>query len=77
MDIILNLTKGYVLNGDQGLSPSCGGVGTIYYSVPNLRIKPGESSLSINGNKIRLTGGKFWYDHQWGYRFHAIRQSQE
>ena len=69
IDIILNQTKGYVLNGDQGLSPSCGGVGTIYYSVPNLRIKPGESCLSINGTKIRLTGGKFWYDHQWGTGF--------
>ena len=69
IDITLNQTKGYVLNGDQGLSPSCGGVGTLYYSVPNLRLEPSKSWLSIDGAQAQLTDGKFWYDHQWGTGF--------
>ena len=69
IDITLNQTKGYVLNGDKGMSPSCGGIGTLYYSVPNLQVAPTESWLSIGGEKIQLTGGKFWYDHQWGTGF--------
>ncbi|PKL61302.1 MAG: ATP-binding protein [Methanomicrobiales archaeon HGW-Methanomicrobiales-2] len=69
VDITLHQTKGYVLNGDEGLAPSCGGVGTLYYSVPNLRIQPEESWLSIDGTRIPLTSGKFWYDHQWGTGF--------
>ncbi len=69
IDLTLNQTKGYVLNGNAGLAPSAGGVGTLYYSVPNLQLKPNESWLSIDGKKIQLTRGKFWYDHQWGTGF--------
>ncbi len=69
IDLTLHQTKGYILNGDGGLAPSCGGVGTLYYSVTNLRIRPGESWLSIDGTRVPLTGGKFWYDHQWGTGF--------
>ena len=58
--------KGYVLNGDKGLSPSCGGVGTLYYSVPNLRIDPKVSWIQLGNEKIKLASGKFWYDHQYG-----------
>ena len=58
--------KGYVLNGDKGLSPSCGGVGTLYYSVPNLRIDPKVSWIQLGNEKIQLASGKFWYDHQYG-----------
>lgn len=68
-DLTLNQTKGYILNGDHGLAPSCGGIGTLYYSVPNLQIDPARSVLSINGQKARLSSGKFWYDHQWGTGF--------
>ncbi len=49
--------------------PSVGGVGTLYYSVPNLRVDPEKSRLSIEGEELRLAGGKFWYDHQWGTGF--------
>jgi len=69
IDITLNQTKGYVLEGDRGLSPSCGGVGTIYYSVPNLVIDPNTSSLTLGGQKALLSSGKFWYDHQYGTGF--------
>lgn len=70
MKINIGLTqsegKGYVLNGDKGLSPSCGGVGTLYYSVTNLRIDPKVSWLQLGDEKIKLASGKFWYDHQYG-----------
>jgi predicted secreted hydrolase len=69
IDLTLNQTKGYVLNGDQGLAPSCGGVGTLYYSVPNLQIDPAKSRLRVNGKESYLAHGKFWYDHQWGTGF--------
>lgn len=69
IDITLDQAKGYVLNGDKGLAPSCGGVGTLYYSVTNLRIDPCKSTLKINGRRARLTSGKMWYDHQWGTGF--------
>ncbi|MPL90314.1 hypothetical protein SDC9_36362 [bioreactor metagenome] len=69
VDITVLQTKGYVLNGDEGMLPSCGGVGTLYYSVPNLRVDPEKSRLSIGGEEVGLSGGKFWYDHQWGTGF--------
>lgn len=77
INLILNQTpeastsphKGYVLNGDGGLSPSCGGVGTLYYSVPNLQLDSENSSVSLDGSKVSLSTGKFWYDHQYGTGF--------
>jgi predicted secreted hydrolase len=69
IDLTLNQTKGYVLNGDEGLAPSCGGIGTLYYSVPNLQIDPTSSMLRVNGQEAYLTHGKLWYDHQWGTGF--------
>lgn len=70
MKINIGLTqsegKGYVLNGQDGLTPSCGGVGTLYYSVTNLRIDPKVSWLQLGEEKIKLSSGKFWYDHQYG-----------
>lgn len=71
MNIVLKQKKnnGYVLNGDRGLAPSCGGLGTLYYSVPNLSIVSGKSWLKVDGKKARLSKGKFWYDHQWATGF--------
>jgi len=66
IDITLNQAKPYMLNGDHGLDPSCGGVGTLYYSVTNLLVDPENSWLKLDGKKVKLTGGKLWYDHQWG-----------
>ena len=54
IDITIDQTKGYVLNGDEGMLPSCGGVGTLYYSVPNLRVDPETSRISIEGEELRL-----------------------
>ena len=69
IDITVDQTKGYVLNGDEGMMPSVGGVGTLYYSVPRLLVDPEKSRLSIDGEELRLASGTFWYDHQWGAGF--------
>ncbi|MCB2189262.1 MAG: ATP-binding protein [Deltaproteobacteria bacterium] len=66
IDLTLNQAKPYMLNGDEGFAPCCGGVGTLYYSVPNLPIDPAKSVIKLNGETIHLDHGKLWYDHQWG-----------
>ena len=65
VDITLTQTKEYLLQGKEGCDPCCGGVGTLYYSVPNLRVDSDRSVLRINGEEVPLKSGKFWYDHQW------------
>lgn len=65
VDITLTQTKDYLLQGKNGCDPCCGGVGTLYYSVPNLRVDPDKSTLRINEKEVSLKSGKFWYDHQW------------
>lgn len=65
VDITLTQTKEYLLQGKEGCDPCCGGVGTLYYSVPNLRVDPERSTLRINDEEVTLKSGKFWYDHQW------------
>ncbi|MCZ3365615.1 MULTISPECIES: lipocalin-like domain-containing protein [Methanobacterium] len=65
VDITLTQTKKYLIQGKDGCDPCCGGVGTLYYSVPNLRVDPDKSTLRINGEEVSLKSGKFWYDHQW------------
>ena len=65
VDITLTQTKEYLLQGKDGCDPCCGGVGTLYYSVPNLRVDSDNSILKINGEEVSLKSGKFWYDHQW------------
>lgn len=66
IDIALDNPKGYFLQGDGGCSPSIDGLGTLYYSAPLLKLRPDtESSITIAGQRIVLTGGSMWYDHQW------------
>ncbi|MBI5679370.1 MAG: ATP-binding protein [Methanobacterium sp.] len=65
VDITLTQNKDYLLQGKNGCDPCCGGVGTLYYSVPNLRVDPDKSILRINEEEVSLKSGKFWYDHQW------------
>lgn len=70
IDIVLDNTKGYFMEGDNGCSPSVDGIGTLYYSASNLQVsKTHESAITINGDKIKLKQGKAWYDHQWGTGF--------
>lgn len=69
MDIKVTQVKGYILNGEDGMAPSCDGVGTLYYSVPSLMIDPDHSTIKVRNKTYRLARGKIWYDHQWGTGF--------
>ena len=47
--------------------PSIDGIGSLYYSIPDLELDPSCSTLNLDGTTITLTRGQFWFDHQWGY----------
>jgi predicted secreted hydrolase len=82
--LLLQETQPPFLQGKGGCAPSVGGVGTLYYSIPRLRLDPEGSELSINGQRVRLVDGEFWFDHQWctglapagNPRVEAIRAAQ-
>lgn len=68
MEIDLTFASGRdrLLQGANGCEPCCGGVGTLYYSIPDLRLDPAKSTLKLQGKEVALTAGSFWFDHQWG-----------
>ncbi len=68
LGVDLEFTQGreYLFQGDDGCMPCVAGMGTLYYSIPNLVLKPG-STITYNGRKITLRKGSFWFDHQWGF----------
>ena len=66
MDITFTGGKGYLLQGVDGCSPCCDGLGTLYYSIPGLALDPAVSTLTIDGNTVTFKEGTFWFDHQWG-----------
>jgi len=68
LEIDLTFTSGkeYLLQGANGCMPCVDGMGTLYYSIPNMVVAP-KSSLKIGDETITLARGTFWYDHQWGY----------
>lgn len=66
MDISFTGGKGYLLQGADGCTPCCDGIGTLYYSIPGLTLDPDASTLTIDGTTIDLKEGTFWFDHQWG-----------
>ncbi|MCD6328821.1 MAG: hypothetical protein J7M10_00455 [Candidatus Cloacimonetes bacterium] len=63
LKIYLNLTesKPILLQGDEGKVPSIFGLGTWYYSYPNIKT---TGSVTYQGETINLKG-KMWMDHQW------------
>ncbi|HEU4561470.1 MAG TPA: lipocalin-like domain-containing protein [Longimicrobium sp.] len=66
IDISLENELEYFKQGDEGCAPSVDGLGTLYYSASLLGLRRGrESSITIAGRRIVLTGGRMWYDHQW------------
>jgi len=66
VDLNLVAMKDYFMQGEGGCSPSVDGIGTLYYSVSNLQfVKDSDNYLFINSEKIKLSKGKLWYDHQW------------
>lgn len=66
VDLSFESGKEYLYQGDNGCMPCVDGMGTLYYSIPNLVLKPG-STISIGPKKITLKKGMFWFDHQWGF----------
>ncbi len=66
VDLEFSSGKEYLMQGDNGCMPCVDGLGTLYYSIPNIELKAG-SSLIYNGKKVTLKNGLFWFDHQWGF----------
>jgi predicted secreted hydrolase len=66
LDIEFSSGKEYLRQGDNGCMPCVAGMGTLYYSIPNIALKSG-STLTYKGKKIKLKSGTFWFDHQWGF----------
>lgn len=68
LGVDLTFTNGreYLYQGDDGCMPCVAGMGTLYYSIPNLTLKSG-SSIIYKGKKVTLKKGTFWFDHQWGF----------
>ena len=69
LDLTFVAAKPPFLQGNKGASPSVGGVGTLYYSIPRLTLADTGSSVRIGTETITLIGGHFWFDHQWGTGF--------
>ena len=46
--------------------PGVDGMGTLYYSIPAMQLDPEGSWIELDGERIELAQGLFWFDHQWG-----------
>lgn len=66
VDLTFTEGKETLLQGGNGCSPCIAGMGTLYYSIPNLVLKPG-STINYGGKTVTLKKGTFWFDHQWGF----------
>lgn len=73
LDLTFTSGKETLLQGDAGCMPSVDGVGSLYYSIPDLQLDPSCSTLTLDGRTIALERGQFWFDHQWGYLTGAAR----
>ncbi len=61
IDLDLMESKPILLQGDEGKIPSIFGLGTWYYSYPNIKTK---GFVTYKGDTSFLHG-KMWMDHQW------------
>ncbi|MFC1617689.1 lipocalin-like domain-containing protein [Patescibacteria group bacterium] len=61
IDLDLASSKPLLLQGDQGKVPSIYGLGTWYYSFPNIKT---SGTVTYQG-EARNIDGKMWMDHQW------------
>ena len=78
IDLDLMESKPLLLQGDEGKIPSIFGLGTWYYSYPNINT---TGSVTYQGDTTKLSG-KMWMDHQWlsgisptGYPLNIIIQA--
>ena len=67
VDITFSSGKETLFQGADGCMPSVDGIGSLYYSIPNMQLDPSCSTLELDGKTIVLERGTFWFDHQWGY----------
>lgn len=67
LDLVLSSCKGVLAQGEDGAMPAIDGIGTFYYSLPNIQIDPEASSIRIGDRSIDIVRGQLWYDHQWGF----------
>ena len=74
IDLRFSSGKEPLRQGANGLMPSIDGIGSLYYSIPNLVLDAG-STLTLDGRTVQLARGQFWFDHQWGYLTGAPRSS--
>ncbi|MFC2102282.1 lipocalin-like domain-containing protein [Bacteroidota bacterium] len=61
IDLNLDESKPLLLQGDNGKEPSIFGMGTWYYSFPNIKT---WGTVTYQGEPRTITG-KMWMDHQW------------
>jgi predicted secreted hydrolase len=66
VDLMFTSGKEFLAQGDAGAMPSLDGIGSLYYSIPNMQIDPEASRLRIGEQEVKLVRGLFWFDHQWG-----------
>jgi len=67
VDITFTGGKQYLFQGAEGCMPAVDGIGSLYYSIPNISLDPTSSTLTLDGRSVRLVRGQFWFDRQWGY----------
>lgn len=66
VDFTFTEAKAPFLQGNAGAAPSLAGVGTLYYSIPQMKLGGSNNTLRIGDELIEIESGEFWMDHQWG-----------
>ena len=61
----MNSTRPGFWNGPKGCAPCAGGSGTSYFSKTNYAV---SSTININNESYKLSGGVGWIDRQWQNR---------
>ncbi len=66
VDFTFTSAKMPFLQGNAGAAPSLAGLGTLYYSIPQMTLGGSSNTLRIGDELIEIESGEFWMDHQWG-----------
>ena len=61
IDLTFSSGKETLLQGDAGCMPSVDGIGSLYYSIPNLQLDPAVGTLRLDDETITLECGVFWF----------------
>jgi hypothetical protein len=71
VDLTFSDGKETLFQGEGGCMPAVDGIGSLYYSIPAIRLSAG--TLELDGETVTLERGRFWFDHQWGFLTGAAR----